>query len=484
MPCSRSASSPVRTQRRRRGRGRSTTRPAAVRPPCAGVTAAVSRPRPRCRSSAPGAPPRRTATSSRTRAGRGSTAPGRRGRGRDGPGRRLQVVTRRSASTATWMGPVGRCPAGAARTRGAGRRATGVQHRRPGALQPRWRTGVGEVDPGVHDAPARGDAAAVSRSRLAHRRGEQLAAGDHAGLRGEKAATASSRHAVRAARAGRVSTRTGRRLWRSVRVEHPAHQVRRDSALRRSEASCAVSASAVLSSGGQHEPVADVADGADQRLVLGAELGAQAAHVHVDGAGAAEVVVAPDLLQQLLAAEDPARVLGEELEELELLEGQVERAAADLRGVRRVVDHDLAASGSRGPRGRRRRAGRPARPIASRIRASSSAGPQVCRTTSSMPQSWATTARPPSVTMSSTGTSEPVVRISRHRSRASARSWRPSTSSRSESGASSRALPSAGRILTGGGGARARAAPRRRAGARWSAARGCSRRPPPPGRVG
>ena len=88
------------------------------------------------------------------------------------------------------------------------------------------------------------------------------------------------------------------------------------------------------------------------------------------------------------------------------------------------------------------------RPIASLIRASSSAGPQVCSTTSSMPQSWATTARPPSVTMSSTGTSVPVVRISRHRSRAWASSWRPSTRTRSGSGASIRALPSAGRILT------------------------------------
>ena len=39
-------------------------------------------------------------------------------------------------------------------------------------------------------------------------------------------------------------------------------------------------------------------------------------------------------------------------------------------------------------------------------------------TTSSMPQSAATTDRPPSVTTSSTGASLPVVRISRHRSRA------------------------------------------------------------------
>ena len=62
--------------------------------------------------------------------------------------------------------------------------------------------------------------------------------------------------------------------------------------------------------------------------------------VLVDGARAAEVVVAPDLLQQLGAGEHPARVLGEELEELELLERQVERARTDRGGVRRVVHHD------------------------------------------------------------------------------------------------------------------------------------------------
>src|SRR5215216_5819970 len=49
------------------------------------------------------------------------------------------------------------------------------------------------------------------------------------------------------------------------------------------------------------ELVADVADRADQRLVLGAELGPEPPHVDVDGAGATEVVVAPDLLQQLRA---------------------------------------------------------------------------------------------------------------------------------------------------------------------------------------
>ena len=62
----------------------------------------------------------------------------------------------------------------------------------------------------------------------------------------------------------------------------------------------------------------------------------------VDGAGAAEVVVAPHLLEQLLAREHPTGVLRQELEQLELLEGQVEDPAAHLGGVGRVVDHDLA----------------------------------------------------------------------------------------------------------------------------------------------
>src|ERR1019366_9005500 len=62
------------------------------------------------------------------------------------------------------------------------------------------------------------------------------------------------------------------------------------------------------------EAIAHVADGADQGLVLRAELGAQPAHMHVDGAGAAEVVVAPHLLEQLGPAEYPARRLGEEFQ--------------------------------------------------------------------------------------------------------------------------------------------------------------------------
>ena len=51
------------------------------------------------------------------------------------------------------------------------------------------------------------------------------------------------------------------------------------------------------------EAVADVADGSDQRLVLGAELGPQPTDVHVHGAGAAVVVVAPHVGQQVFAGE-------------------------------------------------------------------------------------------------------------------------------------------------------------------------------------
>jgi hypothetical protein len=76
--------------------------------------------------------------------------------------------------------------------------------------------------------------------------------------------------------------------------------------------------------------------------VLGAELRAQPPDVHVDRAGAAEVVVAPDLLEQLRPGEHPGRVLGQELQQLELLEGQVQRAAAQPGGVARFVDHQVA----------------------------------------------------------------------------------------------------------------------------------------------
>src|SRR4029450_8482907 len=75
--------------------------------------------------------------------------------------------------------------------------------------------------------------------------------------------------------------------------------------------------------------VAAPADGGDHRLVLGAELGAEAADVHVDGAGAAEEVVAPDLLEELGPGRDPARAGGQEPQQLELLVGEVEWPAPE-----------------------------------------------------------------------------------------------------------------------------------------------------------
>ena len=88
--------------------------------------------------------------------------------------------------------------------------------------------------------------------------------------------------------------------------------------------------------------VTDIADGADQRLVLGPELCAQPAHMHVDGAGAAEEVITPNLLQQLSSGEYPAGVLSQVLQQFELFVGEVERTAAQPRGVGALIDHQLA----------------------------------------------------------------------------------------------------------------------------------------------
>src|SRR3712207_4225020 len=81
------------------------------------------------------------------------------------------------------------------------------------------------------------------------------------------------------------------------------------------------------------DAVADVADRLDEGVATVLELAAQAADVHVDGAGAAEVVVAPDALEQRLAREHLVRVLDEEAEQLVLLERQLDGAAGDRDAV-------------------------------------------------------------------------------------------------------------------------------------------------------
>ena len=76
--------------------------------------------------------------------------------------------------------------------------------------------------------------------------------------------------------------------------------------------------------------------------MVGSEFRPQTADVDVDGARAAEVVVAPDLLQQLLPGEHAAGMLGQELEQLELLECEIESAALELGRVGGVVDDEPA----------------------------------------------------------------------------------------------------------------------------------------------
>jgi hypothetical protein len=67
--------------------------------------------------------------------------------------------------------------------------------------------------------------------------------------------------------------------------------------------------------------------------VLGAELRSQASDMNIDGAGAAEEVIAPHFLKQLGAAEHLTRMLGEVVEQLELLVGQCQRAAPEANEV-------------------------------------------------------------------------------------------------------------------------------------------------------
>src|ERR1039457_3441844 len=89
------------------------------------------------------------------------------------------------------------------------------------------------------------------------------------------------------------------------------------------------------------------------------------------------------------------------------------------------------------------------RPMASLTLASTSAGPAVCKITSSTPHSALTAASPPSVTIAKSGQSRPVVCRSQQMLLACARSRRASISTASAGGASTRADASAGSTRTG-----------------------------------
>ena len=92
------------------------------------------------------------------------------------------------------------------------------------------------------------------------------------------------------------------------------------------------------------ETIADVAHGADEMLVLAAQLGAQTTDMHVHSAGAAVIVVAPYLLQQLRAREHAARMLHQILEQLELLVRQVDRMAVQTGRIAIRIHHQIAGT--------------------------------------------------------------------------------------------------------------------------------------------
>ena len=146
--------------------------------------------------------------------------------------------------------------------------------------------------------------------------------------------------------------------WRGKRAAVPAAQLAVVPPPRHVTGAARMPAAAILRLQ-RDEPVAHVAHGTDQRLVLRAELGPQPPHVDVHRPGAAEVVIAPHLLQQLGAGEDPAGMLGEELQQLELLEREIQDAGAQPGAVGGLVDGEVA--GADLVRRRRRLAGLPSR---------------------------------------------------------------------------------------------------------------------------
>ena len=93
---------------------------------------------------------------------------------------------------------------------------------------------------------------------------------------------------------------------------------------------------------GLTEAVADRPDRRDESGVLLAELGPQATHVDVDGAGAAVVLVPPHPLEQLFAREHFAGVRDEELQQLVFHVREVERLAVHRGLVGLEVQHELA----------------------------------------------------------------------------------------------------------------------------------------------
>src|SRR5581483_1695713 len=101
------------------------------------------------------------------------------------------------------------------------------------------------------------------------------------------------------------------------------------------------------------EPVAHTPDGGDGHGV--AQLLADLGDVDVDGAGVAVPAVAPDAVEDLLAGQGPAPVLGQVAEQLELLAGHVDHGAVGRHLAAAEVDHGAADLDDLGRRGGRLR---------------------------------------------------------------------------------------------------------------------------------
>src|SRR5438034_5178448 len=76
------------------------------------------------------------------------------------------------------------------------------------------------------------------------------------------------------------------------------------------------------------QAVADAAHGADQRALVVAQLLAQVAHININDVGVAEIVVAPDPVDDSFPREDLARMSKQHLQQIELTGGQLDLPVA------------------------------------------------------------------------------------------------------------------------------------------------------------
>src|ERR1700732_2139814 len=85
-------------------------------------------------------------------------------------------------------------------------------------------------------------------------------------------------------------------------------------------------APALLRGRGGGEPVADPGDGEDEERPAGGvlDLAPKVAYMDVDDAGLDRVLVAPDMVEDLLAREHLARIAGKERQQVELRVGQLD----------------------------------------------------------------------------------------------------------------------------------------------------------------